>query len=236
MGGGLLLAAAIGCLATLGWLLAGAIGVLTVAMRGLAAYLLAWTALVVAAVGVSVPGDLSRSTLTAALAVVAAAASFLCRPRRRRQPPASIRGRARVAPPPGRSRRPHAGGRGRGRGCLPHRRRIPDHAQRLGRVDVWRRRALCCGTSGMRDRLRARRERPSAQRQPPRLRDRPVPDHDAPALGAVWGAPPVCGALGEPARRRPSRAPPRPDSPSGCVRWPRLRDAPRSSSSTAPRS
>ena len=86
MGGGLLLAAAVGCLATLGWLLAGAIGVPTVAMRGLSAYVLAWTSLVVVTVAVSVPGELSRWTVTAALAVPAAAAAILSRPRQGRQP------------------------------------------------------------------------------------------------------------------------------------------------------
>ena len=74
MGGGLLLAAAIGCLALFGWLGAGAIGMTAVAMRGLSAYVLAWSGLVVAAVALSVPGELSRWTITAALAALAAIA------------------------------------------------------------------------------------------------------------------------------------------------------------------
>jgi hypothetical protein len=74
MGGGLLLASAVGCLTIFGWLAAGAIDVRSAAIRGVSAYVLAWTGLVVATLAVSAPGALNRGTLTAGLAVLAAAA------------------------------------------------------------------------------------------------------------------------------------------------------------------
>jgi hypothetical protein len=74
MGGGILLAAGVGGLAIFGWLAAGTIGVTSAAMRTLSAYVLAWTGLVVVTLLVSAPGELSRWTLTAGVAVLAVAA------------------------------------------------------------------------------------------------------------------------------------------------------------------
>jgi hypothetical protein len=77
MGGGLLLASAVACLAIFGWLTAGAIGVTSIPLRGVSAYVLAWTGLVVGTLAVSAPGALNRGTLTAGLAALAAAAVTL---------------------------------------------------------------------------------------------------------------------------------------------------------------
>jgi hypothetical protein len=74
MGGGLLLASAVGCLAIFGWLAAGAIRIASAAVRGLSAYVLAWTGLVVVTLVVSAPSGLSRWSLAAGIALLAAAA------------------------------------------------------------------------------------------------------------------------------------------------------------------
>ena len=80
MGGALLLAAAVGCLACWGWLAAAVIGIDAPPLRGLAAYVLGWAGLAVATAFLSFPGLLSRWSLTlflAALAGLALAARLL---------------------------------------------------------------------------------------------------------------------------------------------------------------
>ena len=70
MGGALLLAAGLGLLGCLGWWLSTAVGLASSWLRLLAAYLLAWTGLVVAAVLVSLPGWLDRWSLAAAVGLL----------------------------------------------------------------------------------------------------------------------------------------------------------------------
>jgi 4-amino-4-deoxy-L-arabinose transferase-like glycosyltransferase len=96
MGGGLLLAAAVGCLAAFGWLLAGSLGFASAIARGLAAYVLAWAGLVAATVVLSVPGWLDRWSLAVAVAVLALVAA-LVRLRRGGRPAAPLGPAAREA-------------------------------------------------------------------------------------------------------------------------------------------
>ena len=87
MGGALLLAAAVGCLACWGWLAAAVVGIDALPLRGLAAYVVGWAGLAVATALLSFPGLLSRWSLTlvvAALAGVALAARL-----RQREPSAA---------------------------------------------------------------------------------------------------------------------------------------------------
>ena len=67
-----------------------------------------------------------------------------------------------------------SGNRGGRRRRLPRRRRVPHHAERLGRADVPRDASAPLGPAGSR-RLRARGKRSSPRREPARLRDRPLP-------------------------------------------------------------
>lgn len=81
MGGALLLVAAAVLLVCLGWSLTGALRIGSPALRMMAAYPAAWAGLVAAAALLSVPGWLSRSSLVAALAALAAASLLLDRRR-----------------------------------------------------------------------------------------------------------------------------------------------------------
>jgi len=71
MGGGLLLVATVFLLVWVGWSVSGALGIESLALRIVAAYPVAWGALVAAAVAVSVPGWLSRGSLFLAIALLA---------------------------------------------------------------------------------------------------------------------------------------------------------------------
>jgi hypothetical protein len=68
--GVLLLAATVVCLAACGWVAADLLGLRSAVLRWLAAYVLAWTTLVVAAVVASVPGWLSSWSLAACIVVL----------------------------------------------------------------------------------------------------------------------------------------------------------------------
>ena len=74
MGGALLLAAAVGCLACWGWLAAAIVGIDALPLRGLAAYVVGWSGLVVATVLLSFPALLSRWSLTLFVAALAGVA------------------------------------------------------------------------------------------------------------------------------------------------------------------
>ena len=222
MGGALLLAAAVGLLVCVGWYLTGALGIESFALRVLAAYPAAWAGLVAAAALLSVPGWMSRWSLVAAVAALAVV-SFVLDRRRRSRRGSSF--------PPGwnealcRSRRADSGNRSGRCRHLPRRRRVPHHAERLGRADLPRDTGASVGPAGSR-RVRPRGKRPAPRREPARLRDRPLPGDARSALRAVRRPPAIRRALGEPARGRPPRPPARPSSPGGRVRRPRVRDAP----------
>ena len=74
MGGAVLLMAAFGCLACCGVLAAATLGISGPARLGLAAYVIGWTALVVASIALSVPAWLGRWSLGFSLALLAAVA------------------------------------------------------------------------------------------------------------------------------------------------------------------
>ncbi len=202
MGGALLLAAAVGLLVCVGWYLTGALGIESFALRVLG----------------RLPGRLGRARRGGRAPLGARMAESVVA--RRRPSPRSPRSRSCSTVGAGRGRgssfrtgmergarrpcRADAGDRGGRRRRLPRRRRVPHHAERLGRADVPRDASAPVGPAGSR-RLRPRGKRSPSRREPARLRDRPLPGDGRSALRAVRRAPAVRRALGEPARGRPPR-------------------------------
>jgi hypothetical protein len=89
MSGALLLAAAVGCLAFWGWLAAAVLGVDSLPLRGLAAYVIGWAGLVAATMLLSFPALLSRWSLTLFIAALAGVA-LTARLRQGQPSPASL--------------------------------------------------------------------------------------------------------------------------------------------------
>ena len=87
MGGALLLAAAVGCLAYWGWVAAAIVGIDALPLRVLAAYVIGWAGLAVATALLSFPAMLSRWSLV--LVVVAIAGIALAARLRQREPSAA---------------------------------------------------------------------------------------------------------------------------------------------------